>query len=185
MKELVVAGRYAQALYDAAEAKGLTVEVYGELNMMAENLQQNPDFRLLLLGKMLNAAEKKELLVAVYGAFFQPLILNFLYLLIDKKREAILIEAIDAFTQLYRQSQGIEIATLISTKPLALAEEKELALSLKQAFNKDIIFQHKLDPALLGGVLIKIGDLMIDGSLKSRLRQIKEELRQAEIQPEQ
>ena len=184
MKELVIAGRYAHALYDVSEDRRLTAEICGELNIVAGNLRDNADFRLLFMSRLLHAAEKKELISAVYGPFFQPLTMNFLHLILDKKREAILPAAISTFNQLFRDSQGIEVATLVSAKPLSLAEETALAASLKQAFNKkNIIFEHKLDPTLLGGALVKIGDLLIDGSLKSRLRQIKEELSKVEIQP--
>ena len=171
-----VAGRYAQALFDAARGKELTAVIDGELAVVGQELADNEDFRLLLTGRALSMGEKKELVAAVFGNHVEQLTLNFLRLLIDKEREHWLLDIIDAYHQLRVDEQGILQARLITPRPVGETLRQELARLLEEDYGKKLEFACTIDPELLGGAVVKIKDQVIDLSLKKQFQMIREEM---------
>ena len=110
------------------------------------------------------------------GKHISPLTRNFLYIIFDKNREYLIQEATAAFNDLWQDQQGIIPAQLVTAKSINAETEGQLVAALKKAFAKEVVFEHAVDPSLLGGAVVNIGDFTIDGSLKGRLRHMREEL---------
>jgi len=171
-----VAGRYAQALFDAARDKGLTQAIHDELAVAGRELAEHQDFRTLLFGRALSISEKKELITAVFGNSAEQLTLNFLYLLIDKERENWLPDIIEAYHQLCINEQGILQARLVTSRPAPEELRQELAQLLEEDYGKKLEFACSVDPQLLGGAVVKIRDQVIDLSLQKQFQMIREEM---------
>lgn len=176
MSVTTVAGRYARALFDAAGAQGLISRIDNDLALVARELAENKDFRILLQGRALSMAEKKTLLQATFSAALQPMALDFLCLVIDKEREAWLPDIIETYHQLNIAAQGIVQACLITPKPADAAFQAEVAKLLAADYGDKLEFLCETDPSLLGGALVKIRDQVIDLSLAKQFQMIRKEM---------
>lgn len=176
MKKGALAIRYAQALFDAATEHQATAEIYNELNILSSELETNPGFRQLIMDRSIGAQHKKDFIDSTLGKHISPLTRNFLYIIFDKNREYLIQEATAAFNDLWQDQQGIIPAQLVTAKSINAETEGQLVAALKKAFAKEVVFEYAVNPSLLGGAIVNIGDLTIDGSLKGRLRHMREEL---------
>ena len=176
MSNGTLAARYAHALFDAAEEQQITADIAGQVEMLCAQLDENAEFNQLISGRGISAPRKKELIDKVYGNTLHPFVRNFLFLLLDKNREGVIEEALHAFNVLYRKKLGVVTATLTTAKPIAQEDVDKIAASLKQKLQNDVVIESNVDPTIIGGAVISVGDLLIDGSLKSSLRHMREEL---------
>lgn len=174
-----IAKRYAGALFDAAQDNKQTEVINEQLRILATLLENQEGFRQFLLDKHLAAAEKKALIRDVFAPSFSPLLVNYLYLLIDKNREDILVPSIFVFDELWLEYLGIVSIRLTTAKTLCASLEKQLSDALKKALNKEIIFKYDIDPSLIGGAVMQIGDITLDGSIKSKLANIHKQIAEA------
>ena len=115
-----------------------------------------------------------EKIVARLGA--SKIIRNFLFVLADHRRTHLIPEVIAAFHQVIRQRQGIAEAEISSAVEMSAAQKKAMAAMLAQLTGKKIEAKFALDPALLGGAVVRIGDTIYDGSLRSRLNEMRARL---------
>jgi F-type H+-transporting ATPase subunit delta len=115
-----------------------------------------------------------EKIVARLGA--SKIIRNFLFVLADHRRTHLIPEVIAAFHQVIRQRQGIAEAEISSAVEMSAAQKKVMAATLAQLTGKKIEAKFGLDPALLGGAVVRIGDTIYDGSLRSRLNEMRARL---------
>ncbi len=176
MSNGTLAARYAQALFDAAEEQQITADIAEQIDMIFMQMEENEAFKDLMSGRGVSAPRKKEMLEKVYDGALHPYVRNFLFLLLDKNREGIIEDSLEAFRGLYRKKLGVVTATLTTAKPIDKEDEEKLTASLKKILNSDVVIKKEIDPSLIGGAVINVGDLLIDGSLKSELRHMREEL---------
>jgi F-type H+-transporting ATPase subunit delta len=115
-----------------------------------------------------------EKIVARLGA--SKIIRNFLFVLADHGRTQLIPEVIAAFHDVIRQRQGVAEAQVSSAVELSAAQKKEMAATLARLTGKKIETKYALDPALLGGAVVRIGDTIYDGSLRSRLNEMRTRL---------
>jgi len=104
------------------------------------------------------------------------IIRNFLFVLADHQRTQLIPEVIAAFHQVIRQRQGVAEAEVSSAVELSAAQKQELAATLARLTGKKIETKYALDAALLGGAVVRIGDTIYDGSLRSRLNEMRTRL---------
>jgi F-type H+-transporting ATPase subunit delta len=115
-----------------------------------------------------------EKIVERLGA--SKIIRNFLFVLADNRRTQLIPEVIAAFHQVIRQRQGVAEAEVSSAIELSAAQKKEMGATLARLTGKKIETKYALDPALLGGAVVRIGDTIYDGSLRSRLNEMRARL---------
>lgn len=106
--------------------------------------------------------------------------MQFMYVMIDRRREAALVLGIDGFIDLARKAQNIEVAKIRVVKPLSKKEQTKLVASLEAMTGQQIEPLYYIDPSLIGGMVIQIGDKLIDGSLKRHLQDMQNSLLQAD-----
>lgn len=124
---------------------------------------------------------KKDTLAKIFKDSLSPIVLQFMYVMIDRRREAALLLAIDGFIDLARKAQHIEVAKIRVVKPLSKEEETKLVASLEAMTGQHIEPLYYVDPSLIGGMVIQIGDKLIDGSLRRQLRDMQHKLLQADV----
>jgi F-type H+-transporting ATPase subunit delta len=120
------------------------------------------------------AASKKKLLSDALSGKVGATTLRFLELLVDKKRFELMIMIASVYGRLAADKRGAAKAVVRTAKPLSADEQKQLAAKLKNFSGKDVELDVKEDPELIGGVSVKIGDWVLDSSLRGQLRRLKE-----------
>ena len=175
-----VGGRYAQALFELADAQGRLPAVESDLKALEAARAENADFRRLLASPLFNAEDKGRGLVAIAKAGgADPLTVKFLGLLSANARASALPAVAKSFAAMAAARRGAVAAEVVSAAPLSDAQSKGVASALRQALGKDPELTIRVDPALLGGIRVRVGSRLYDASLKTRLDQMKTALKRA------
>ncbi|PIR15936.1 MAG: F0F1 ATP synthase subunit delta [Elusimicrobia bacterium CG11_big_fil_rev_8_21_14_0_20_64_6] len=167
----VLAGRYAAALFQAAAAKGEEQKVQADLGS-AHNLLL--DAMSVLRHPRVPPASKKKLLHDALGGKVSAMTLRFLDLLVDKKRFDLMVMVSAVYAKLAAEKRGLAKAHVRTAAPLSSEAQQQLAAKLKKFTGKEIELDVKEDSELIGGVTVKIGDWVLDSSLRGQLRRLRE-----------
>ncbi|MGE5626826.1 MAG: F0F1 ATP synthase subunit delta [Solirubrobacterales bacterium] len=165
--------RYALALYQAAEEKGKVDQFLAELKRIVELINGDDDFKLLIEHPHVSTSNKKKLFEDLFKGKIEDDILSFLNLLIEKKRILELSNMLVQMEKIYLEKHDTSIAEVTTVLPLAADEKDELINKLQKKFNKKIILQEVIDKEILGGVYVKVDNEVIDGTIKSKLEEMK------------
>ncbi len=172
-----IASRYARALFDLAQDAGATAEVGGQLQAIADLLAADEAVRTALLSPVLTRAAKGQVLEAVTAAArLHPLVANFLRVLLEARKLPALADIAAAYAQLADDASGRVRGEAVTAMPLDEASVQALAGALGKAIHKEVLLTPRQDPALLGGVLARVGNLLFDGSLRTQLHRMRETL---------
>jgi F-type H+-transporting ATPase subunit delta len=175
-----VGNRYAQALFDLASEQQAVAVVERDLNSLKSALAESKDLRTLLFSPSFNSEAKGKGLVAVGAkAKFHMTTLKFLGLLASNGRAAALPQVIEGFARLSAAARGAVSAEVTTALPLTSDQAKGVQAALRQALGKDPEITTRVDPALLGGIKVKVGSRLFDASLKSKLDSLKFALKRA------
>jgi F-type H+-transporting ATPase subunit delta len=173
---------YGTALYEAAEAAGRSAAVAKDLEAVREAIDGSADARRILFNPAFPARGKKQILLELAtGA--DPLARNFLQVLVDNGRLTALDDTIDEFVSRVREAEQQLQVELTTAVPVAEAEADRLRDRLAEATGKAVTLSRRVDPAVVGGVVLRIGDNLIDASVRGRLDGLRLALRQARIAP--
>jgi F-type H+-transporting ATPase subunit delta len=176
-----VAKRYAVALFNAAVKQDIAEQVNDDLDSFVQLLRENRGLVGFLKSPEILTEDKKQLVVDVFGDRTAGLFVKFILLLIDKKRLKHILSITDAYGQLYEQLQGIVEAKVITAVPLDADLEQKIVERLEQATNKTIRISKTVDPDIIGGVIVIVGDNIIDGSIRHKLEQMRRSLGEVKV----
>ncbi|MFC3067944.1 F0F1 ATP synthase subunit delta [Phenylobacterium soli] len=175
-----VGGRYAQALFDLATEQNAVAAVEADLKSLKKALAESRDLKVLLASPAFNAEDKGKALSAIaVKAKFNGVTKKFLGLLAANGRASALPAVIAAFEALAAKARGAVSAEVTTAIPLTAAQTKGVAAALRQALGKDPEISTRVDPALLGGIRVKVGSRLFDASLRSKLDSLKFALKRA------
>jgi F-type H+-transporting ATPase subunit delta len=172
--------RYAQALFELAKAQGDALVVEADLKSLKAMRAESADLRTLIASPALDAEEKGKGLAAIAAAAgFSATTKKFLGLVAANRRAAALPGMIAAYEKLAADDRGAVSAQVVTAMPLTDAQSKALAAALRTALGKDPEIETRVDPAILGGLKVRVGSRLYDASLKSRLDSLKFALKRA------
>ncbi|RAK57045.1 F0F1 ATP synthase subunit delta [Phenylobacterium deserti] len=175
-----VGGRYAQALFDLANEQNQIPAVEADLKSLKAALADSRDLRVLLASPQFGSDDKGRGLAAIAAqAGFNPTTRKFLGLLAANGRASALLDVIVGFERLSAQARGAISAQVTTAVPLSAAQAKGVAQALRQALGKDPEIETRVDPAILGGIKVRVGSRLFDASLKSKLDSLKFALKRA------
>jgi F-type H+-transporting ATPase subunit delta len=169
--------QYANALADIALAQGSADAVGKQLADFGAVYQESAELRNFLSSPAVEREEKHaviEKLIARLGA--SRILRNFILVIADHRRTHILPEIIAAFQEVVRQRQGVMEAEVSSAVELSDAQKSEFAFTLERLTGKRVETKFRLQPDLLGGAVVRIGDTIYDGSLRNRLNEMRARL---------
>ena len=169
--------QYANAMADIALAQGAAEPAAKQLQDFGAAYAQSAELRTFLASPAVGIEDKHaviEKIAARLGA--SKIIRNFLFVIADHRRTHLLPEVIAAFEQVIRERQGVDEAEVTSAVELSAAQKKEMAATLARLTGKKVETKYALEPALLGGAVVRIGDTIYDGSLRSRLNEMRARL---------
>lgn len=174
MKEGILAERYAKALFAVALEKKLLDKVRGELYDFATRLEDDVQLSYFLRSPERSRTEKRQLFTRVFEARYSSIFFNFVLLLIDKGRIALHRELQQAFSVLYDRHHRKVRALAITALPMEKRELEALQSDLAQAMNRTLEIENRVDPAILGGVVLDIDGKILDGSVRRQLERLRE-----------
>ena len=178
MIEKTLAKRYAAALLRVTDAEGTTADVEQLLLALKDAYLADKGFRSLLAQPRVPKSLKKTLLRKAFEGRANPSFLDFLTLLVDKNRQDIIPDIADMFDRLADASKGVVRVKVRSWRPLSDAHRTSLQGKLERMTGKKIDLEAKADAALKGGMLVMVGDTVIDGSVAQRLKDLGERFRE-------
>ena len=175
--ERTLARRYARALLDVATEKGKVDEVENDLHGLADLWNGSEEVRTLIAHPKWSRARKKEILAGLLAGKADPLTIRFVELLVDNGRLGVIEQIATEYDHISDEHQQIMKATVTSFMPLNDRQRKKLAERLQGFTSRaNIELEEKVDASLLGGVIVRLGSHVIDGSVSGRLRKMKERL---------
>ena len=171
-----VAKRYALALFQLAKENNQLQQYEIELREVKKALAENGDFKSLIKSPKLSSDKKKEMLKAVFSET-SMYVLNTLMLLSDAHREDEMEAVAESFIELVNDERGIAEATVYSTRPLTASESEAISsVFAKKVGKTSLNIENIIDSNILGGVKVRIGNRIFDGSLQGKLDRLKREL---------
>ena len=171
-----VAFRYAKSLFDVALSNQNLEEVYNDMVNFAATCSENKELAPALKSPIVTSKQKSNLLLKVFASYEKE-ILNFFELVASKNRAGVLPHIAAQFISLYNEHNGILEVSVSSAQALTDKERKDIIAYLeKQTGAKDIKMAETVDSSIIGGLVIKYGDSLIDSSVLSQINNIKKEL---------
>ncbi len=181
MKNLAVARRYAKALLLIGKENGQADAYREELDGFATLVADNPGLKQALENPLYDTADRKRVLHTIIEKIeMSDVMKSFLSLLFDKGRIGFLDSVNDFYQKLADELKGIARASVVSASDLTPATIDQIRKALSQMTGKDIKLEVDQDPSLIGGIVSRIGDLVLDGSIKTQLLNMRETLKRGE-----
>ena len=171
-----IASRYSKALLAYAQDANSLDAVHEDMNVLLQVAKENPDMLRLLSDPIIRKDQKEEFLSS-FSDKFSVETKNFLDFLLEYRRFESLTAIIEAFNTLYDEYKNIASGTAVSAIKLNEDELSRISQAYAKKYGfKELILTNKVDQSILGGIILKVGDRIIDGSIRTRLQQIREQL---------
>jgi F-type H+-transporting ATPase subunit delta len=173
-----VAAQYAEAVLELAEGagKGTDETVYNDLKLINAVIDQTPDVVVVLNHPGIDGEQKAQLLQKTFSGKIHEVTQRLVRLLSERRRLDVMKPLEEKYAELLRARKNIVSARLSSSKELSQSEIADIKARLTEHLGKKLELEVQVDKSLLGGVVLRLGDQVIDGSLKGKLAVIEKEL---------
>ena len=176
MLNIQLARKYGTAIFEIANEDNKLEEYGRELADVSQALFAQAELKDFLTNPQIQPEDKKQVLLRLLKDQVSPMMMNFLLLLVDKRR-IVLLEAInDCYQELSNKAQGIIVADVTTAYELKAELRSRLSSKLESVTGKKVALRTHNDKSIIGGIVVKIGDTRIDGSVAGRLQALKAEL---------
>jgi F-type H+-transporting ATPase subunit delta len=179
-KDLTAAKRYAKALYEVAAESGITEQAIAELKE-AVTVLAHPELELVLSHPNIDANVKTDLLLRIFEGKVSEAVLNLLRLLVERKRVLLIPAVCDEFVRIAGEALGRTEAVVYSPMPLSEQETASIQARFGAVTGKTIQVTNIVDQSLLGGIKVRIGDTLYDGSLSGKLKRLEKTLQASQV----
>jgi len=181
MKNLKIARRYAKALLIIGKEDDKAESYKEELDRFSDLIAREKELEQAITNPLYDVGGRKKVLQAVIDkAGISKVLASFLLLLFDKQRFGFLSDINEFYKKLADELKGIVRASLVSATELSSETVEKIRTTLSKKTGKDIILEVEQDPSLIGGIVSRIGDLVLDGSIKTQLLNMRESLKRGE-----
>ena len=177
MLNLQLANKYSRAIFLLAQEENKLDQYGKELKQLSADIDSFPELKTYLASPMIPVQAKKEV-AAKAGAEegLSPMVQNFFSLLVEKGRSELLDEIVSEYENFANEAQGIVVADVTTARDLNGSQADRLSNKLAEITGKTIKLRPHLDPKIIGGVVVRMGDKRIDGSLTGKLQALQAEL---------
>ncbi|GIM29677.1 ATP synthase subunit delta [Clostridium polyendosporum] len=165
--------RYALALYQVAEEKGKVEEYMQDLREICDLVDNNADFHEVIKHPQISTTKKKKLFINVFKDNIDEELLSFLLILIEKDRILYLKEKLNEMEKIHLERNNTLLAKVKSVIPLKKDQVEKLKENLEKRYDKNIILQQEIDKSIIGGLYVRVGNDVIDGTIKLKLDEMK------------
>lgn len=175
MNEGLIPSRYAKALYEVASEKGEDSRLYAVMRTLDASFRTNPELQAVLSNPYVVVADKERLLVTAAGVDAQDSLFNdFLKLLAQNRRLDLARQIALAYVTIYRRSHSIYEVKVATAAPMGENEEMRLKSLIKRHLGAaDMEYSSTVDPSLIGGFTVSVGNERIDASIRNELKQLR------------
>lgn len=167
---------YADSLFQVARAEEMADRVEEELTRLSKSLESNAELREFLSDPQISSAGKKSALSQIFSRAVSPLTLHWIDMVVDQGRQRRLPAIIEAFFTLAQEAREKVTAEVVTSIPLPEDLIQRLEKELSRVTKKRVFLKPLVDESILGGVIVKIENKVIDGSVRHRLEEIKKEM---------
>lgn len=178
---MVVARRYAQALYEEAERALKTSAIDDDMELIRESLQNSDELRRFFRSPVIARGKKEDIVRELFTSRVDPLTHRFLEMLIRKQREDLFPRIARAYREMRDEHLGIVEVSARAAWELREEDRSELVEALRRLTGKEIRLETRVDSALIGGLVIRIGDTVYDGSVRHQLEQLRDKMEVASM----
>ena len=176
MLNVQLANKYAVAIFELAKEEN-QLEAYGDqLAEVSQTIAGQADLKAFINNPQVQPQAKKELLSKLFKEGLASSVYNFIMLLIDKRRESILEEIAGRYQALSDAARNIVKAEITVAVALSEAQQASLVAKLEKVTGKTVFVSTHIDKSILGGVIVKMGDKLIDGSVYSQMQSLQKQL---------
>jgi F-type H+-transporting ATPase subunit delta len=173
------ARRYAAALVEMAEESGAAVEIGAEVRQLAELLETQPQLRVLMASPALSSEDRRGMLQRVFQGRVSDTTYRFLQVLSGKNRLAQLPAVLDAYQSLLDERRGIVEVDAYVARPMDAAQKDQVARRVGEVLKREVVLHQYVNPELIGGLVLRVGDQLIDGSVSTQLKNLRQKLIEA------
>lgn len=174
---ILISDRYAEALVELAKDGKMTFEkISSNLDLIREILSQSKDLNEFLTNPLISTNDKKEIIEKVFGKEVDVLIVNFLKVLTDKERFSLFEEIFESYNKLLDNINNISRIKVVSAVSMSDEAQKRLKIKLEEKLRKNVVLDMSVDSDIIAGLVIKIGDNIIDMSLKHKLEDLSKSI---------
>jgi F-type H+-transporting ATPase subunit delta len=176
-----VAARYAQALFDVARDTNTITETENELRGVLQTVKDSRELQQVLYNPQVPVDLKKEVIKEVFGAHVSKKTLNFLCVILDRRREVYLKDIVAHYIALADETRNVIQAEVTSAVELPAAHKEDLMSILSRMTGKEIRISYHVDPEIVGGLVVRLGDRIIDASIKRQLERLRDSIRETKV----
>lgn len=181
MTSTVVARRYAKALFAVAQEDGKFDEYCQVLNAMGELVSQYPQVKDALVNPLYPLDVKAKVMEELIKAMAAPQIMaNFFKLLVTKRRAGIIPEIVKKFQGMVDAHENISRGIVVTATEIQDSLMGRIQETLEKITGTKVVLEKKVDPSILGGMIAKVGDMVVDGSIKTQLMGLKDTIKRSE-----
>lgn len=173
MSEFKVASRYAKSLIGLAQEQGSLEVVKTDLEQFMAVLKSNPELSAVLRNPIIKQDKKRNILRGIFQEKITPLLVSYFDLIIQKGRGNVLNATAQEFIRQYNEVKGIVNATVTTPSPLSAAHLEAFKNEIGAQIKADVILSNPVDPNLIGGFIITVGDRQIDTSILGKLNKLE------------
>lgn len=181
MLENAVARRYAQAFFAIAKGNNSIDKFELELKSIVDTINSNIELKKVINHQLVTPEEKKAIINAIFSEQISEITLNFINVIVDKYRATYIPAVYDEFVTYANQARNMTDAEVRTAAELSASDIENIKDNLAKVTGKIVRLKAKVDPDLIGGAVVRIGDKVIDGSLAGKLQKLKENLLQIEV----
>lgn len=180
MKQPRVAARYAKSLMLMAKEKSAVDKVYADMQMIRNLLDESKELALLLKSPIIKDEKKAEILKSIFEGKVESVSSDFIQLVVAQNRADVLGEMTEAYISLFKSEKGIATVHVTTAETLKDAMKSKLIQKIKadNQLNQVEILEH-IDPSIIGGMVLRMGDMQLDESIKSQINKIEREFLKA------
>ncbi|MFT6849331.1 MAG: F-type H+-transporting ATPase subunit delta [Sphingobacteriales bacterium] len=171
-----VATRYAKSMIDFSQEVNKLEEVKADMELFISTCEENRDLKLMLKSPIIPPSKKVKVLAEIFGTKVQEITHQFISIMASKSRESLLLEVAKEFMLQYLIVKGIEKAFVRTAAPIDEATRNEINTIAKKMTGSKIEIVETIDEDLIGGFIMRIGDLQYDTSVSAKLRKMEREL---------
>lgn len=176
----IVSKPYAKALFLAAEEAGVLTRIQNEFSTFLTWLKEEPKAALLLTLPQVKTEDKRKVLHAFLDGV-HPYLLHLVDVMLDHGREKLFEKVYEAYLYMADAREGRVEAEIQAARALSEEEEKKLVQLFQEKTGKKLRYRTKVIPGLIGGVVIRVGDTLYDGSIRTRLRKVEKQMMETRV----
>jgi F-type H+-transporting ATPase subunit delta len=178
MANLRIAKRYAKALFEIAEETKKLEKITNDVVFIDSLIRSSRELQLFLKSPIIKEDKKREVLKEIFSdSRVDPVTLKFIMLLVEKKREDILHDIVKVYQQIYDEKMGIVSAEVVTAVEVGERLKKKIEQKILELTGaKKVKASYRVDPSIIGGIVIRVGDTVYDASIRRRIQLLREQL---------